>query len=255
MEKRCIIACKVLWREIDWLVSRAPLFHDVYYLEQGLHDEPQKLKDRLQEKISELENRYSVILIGYGLCSNGITGLRSKCSKLVIMRGHDCITFFLGSKERYRTLFDQYPGTYWYNTGWIETSDIPNKEFYDRKYLSYVEKYDEETAEYLVETEKEWLSKYNAIAYIRQDITDETEYIHFAEAAADYLAWNYKEVKGDLGLLKDWIEGNWDEERFLVIHPGETVTASFQENTIIRSENFTKPGMEENCAAYTKENV
>lgn len=236
MEKRCIIACKVLWREIGFLSSKSPYYYDIYYLDQGLHDEPAKLQDHLQKKIDELDKIYSTILIGYGLCSNGIMGIHSKSAKLVLMRGHDCITFFLGSKSQYRTYFDANPGTYWYNTGWIETSNIPNKEFYIRKLDEYTVKYDEETAEYLVDTEKEWLSKYKNIAYIHQGIINEKEYIGFSKDAADYLNWEYKEINGDLKLLEDWILGNWDDERFLIVEPGRTVMPSFNEATIINDE-------------------
>lgn len=234
MEKRCIIACRVLWREINYLVSISPLYYDIIYLDQGLHDEPCKLQIQLQNKINELETSYSIILVGYGLCSNGIVGITSKTATLVLMRGHDCITFFLGSKEKYRTYFDRFPGTYWYNTGWIETSNIPNKEFYEKKFLEYKEKYDEETAQYLVDTEKEWLSKYKNIFYIKQGITDEINYITLSIEAAEYLSWDYKEIPGDLNLMKDWIQGNWQNDRFLVIEPNNSVAASFEEATIIR---------------------
>ena len=129
IEKRCIIACKVLWREINYLSAKSPFIYDVFYLEQGLHDVPSDLNRNLQEKINEIEDSYTHILIGYGLCSNGIAGIKSRKSTLVFVRAHDCITFFLGCKNRYREIFDKYPGTYWYNTGWIETSSIPNKNF------------------------------------------------------------------------------------------------------------------------------
>lgn len=237
MEKRCIIACKVLWREISYLVSKSPIYHDVIYLDQGLHNEPDNLQIMLQQKITEVENDYSVILVGYGLCSNGIVGLSSNKSTLVFMRGHDCITFFLGSKDLYRNKFDENPGTYWYNTGWIETSDIPNKEFYDKKFIQYKEQYDEDTAQYLVETEKEWLSKYNNIFYVSQGITDESEYVEMSKDAAKYLNWEYKEIQGDLNLINDWILGNWTSDRFLILEPNKVLAASFDEKTIIQIEN------------------
>ncbi len=232
MEKRCIIACKVLWREIYYFTARSPHYYNVIFLEQGLHNEPGKLNEQLQLKINEIEGEYPTILIGYGLCSNGIVGIKSNKADLVFMRGHDCITFFLGSMEIYRNHFDSFPGTYWYNTGWIETSGIPNKAFYDQKFLEYADKYDEETAEYLVESEKEWLTKYNTISYIHQGLTDEDKYREMASDAAGYLNWNYNELKGDLTLIKDWILGEWDDSRFLVVHPGQVAEASFDETIV-----------------------
>ncbi|MHB1485444.1 MAG: DUF1638 domain-containing protein [Saccharofermentanales bacterium] len=234
-EKRCIIACKVLWREINYLTSKSPYYYHIIYFDQGLHNEPQKLNQHLQAKINELENEYSTILIGYGLCSNGIVGATSKTARLVFMRGHDCITFFLGSKERYKSNFDRFPGTYWYNTGWIDMSDLPQKELYERKFNEYAEKYDEETAQYLVDSEKEWLNKYNTVSYIGQGIIDETDYKMQTKETAKYLNWEYREIDGDLKLLTDWIQGDWNDERFLVVSPACSVDASFDE-TIIKEK-------------------
>lgn len=237
IEKCCIIACKVLWREINFLVSKSAFNYDVIYLEQGLHNEPDKLRSELQDKITEIEKKYEYILIGYGLCSNGIAGISSTCATLVIMRGHDCITFFLGTKERYREYFDKFPGTYWYNTGWIETGETPSKEYYERHYKEYVDKYDEESAEFLIESEMEWLTKYNTVSYINQNIIDEKKYIELSKEAANYLNWQYRELEGSLVLLKDWIDGNWDDERFLILLPGEVIAPSFCENTIIKKQD------------------
>ncbi len=240
IEKRCIIACKVLWREINFLTAKSPFCYDVYYLEQGLHNIPADLNRELQEKIYEIENDYTHVLIGYGLCSNGISGIKSDKSTLVFIRAHDCITFFLGSKHLYRELFDNHPGTYWYNTGWIETSGIPNEKYYLEKKAEYTEKYDEEAAQFLIDSEMEWLSKYNTLSYINQGIINEDSYIDFSKNSAKYLNWQYKEFDGDLELMRDWLDGNWDNERFLVLFPGEEVEPSFDDGTIIKSTIPTK---------------
>ena len=67
-----------------------------------------------------MKDDFEAILIGYGLCSNGIMGISSNKYKLVIPRAHDCITFLLGSKEKYSKYFTDMPGTYWYTMSWIE---------------------------------------------------------------------------------------------------------------------------------------
>jgi hypothetical protein len=238
-EKRCIIACKVLWREISYFAASSPFYYDVFYLEQGLHDEPARLRQELQEKITELEESYPVILIGYGLCSNGIVGIKSRSATLVFMRGHDCITFFLGSKERYRRIFDEWPGTYWYTTGWIETSGIlNNEEYYYNKYKEYLEKYDEDTAQYLIDSRKLWFKNYKNIAFIQEKITEETEFKKITKNAAAYSELDYKEIDGDMELIRDWIHGNWGDDRFLILVPDQVVAASFIEETIIQGDRI-----------------
>ena len=94
-------------------------------MKQGLHNTPDALRKELQKAIDEVEGGYSAILIGYGLCSNGLEGIVARNTKLVIMRGHDCITFLLGSKEHYKKYFERHPGTYWYSPGWLDSGSMP----------------------------------------------------------------------------------------------------------------------------------
>ena len=89
---------------------------------------------------------------------------------LVIPRAHDCITLFLGSKERYTKRFEESPGTYYYSSGWIERKDgsteqgnmrLINEEAKKKRFDSYVEKYSLDNAQYLVEMESQWTTNYN----------------------------------------------------------------------------------------------
>ena len=67
----------------------------------------------VQRLIDESDNgSYDAILLGYGLCGNGTRGLKTARTPLVMMRGHDCISFLLGSGERFREINDSIPGIY-----------------------------------------------------------------------------------------------------------------------------------------------
>jgi len=229
-----LIACHVLWREISYYASKSKNNFDFKYLKQGLHNTPDILKRDLQEAIDEVDGEYPVILVGYGLCSNGISGITAKKSKLVIMRGHDCITFFLGSKERYREYFDNNPGTYWYTPGWIETSTQPGKDRYEGLLAEYTKKYGEDNAEYLMEMEQGWFKEYKKAAYVDLGFCDSEEYKNYTRECASYLNWKYDELTGDGSLFFDFINGNWDDSRFLVVEPGTRVEPSNNE-TIIKA--------------------
>ena len=75
---------------------------------------------RLTETLSRVdETRYDAVLLGYGLCSNGLVGMGARSIPLVVPRAHDCITLFLGSKERYLQYFQDNPGVYFMTSGWI----------------------------------------------------------------------------------------------------------------------------------------
>ena len=138
--KYYIISCHVLWREICHYVSISKNIYNVQFLKQGLHNTPDQLRKELQQAIDAVDGEYEAILIGYGLCSKGTEGISARKSKLVVMRGHDCITFFLGSKSRYKEYFNEHPGTYWYTPGWIDTKTQPGRERYESTLKMYIDK-------------------------------------------------------------------------------------------------------------------
>ena len=229
---RCVIACHVLWREISHFAARSSVaFHPVF-LEQGLHNTPDVLRAELQKAIDAVDGRFDAILVGYGLCSNGIAGVSARLSRLVVPRAHDCITLFLGSKERYRSYFDAHPGTYWYNVGWIETGSQPSRRRYEETLASYVERYGADNAEYLMEMEQAWFKEYSNAAYIDQGLVDESAYKAFTREAAEWLGWSCDELAGDNSLLVDFLEGRWDTERFLVVEPGHAIAPSHDERVV-----------------------
>ena len=70
-----IIACQVV---IEELLPLLPKGTDYETLDLGLHVNPDKLQTTLQEKINVSSNEKGTILLGYGLCSRAVVGLRSE---------------------------------------------------------------------------------------------------------------------------------------------------------------------------------
>lgn len=58
--------------ELDGLISEGT---ETVFLEFGLHDSPNKLKNKLQKEIDQ-RGDVDAILLGYGLCSMSTLGLR-----------------------------------------------------------------------------------------------------------------------------------------------------------------------------------
>ena len=73
---------------------------DIEFLPKGLHDIGQAgMSARLSEVLAAVdETKYEAVLLGYGLCSNGLVGLTARSIPLVVPRAHDCITLFLGEQ-------------------------------------------------------------------------------------------------------------------------------------------------------------
>ena len=101
---------------------------------------------------------------------------------------------------------------------------------------SYIKTYGERKAEMLLEMEQGWMDAYNRCIYIDWEDMHSPKDEEFTSDCAAYLGWDFEAVKGDPSLLKRFIEGDWNEEDFLVVAPGQTIAQSFQEDTIIEAE-------------------
>jgi len=69
------------------------------------------------------------VVLGYGLCGNGLHGLKAGRHTLLAPRADDCIALLLGSYQAYRREFDAEPATYWLSKGWLESGSNPLQEY------------------------------------------------------------------------------------------------------------------------------
>jgi len=234
-----LILCKVMQREAYLCAARSKNVVDVVLMPQGLHDTPDKLREEVQKALNntlDIQGRpYDASLLGYGLCSNGIVGLSAKIP-IVVPRGHDCVTLLLGSKDRYQEYFDSHRGVYWYSAGWIESGKQPGKERYETTLKEYQEKYGDDNAQYLMEMEQGWMKQYNWATYIDWDFPNSNECKDYTKRCAEYLHWNYDELKGSPALMQNFVDGNWDESEFLVVKPGRKIKENVTDKGIIKAE-------------------
>ena len=90
--QRCkVIACATVLEE---LLPLLPPGMPYKRLDFGLHMEPDKLRAALQDAINQTDPKIDTILLGYGLCSRAVTGLKSDKCTLVIPKIDDCIGIF-----------------------------------------------------------------------------------------------------------------------------------------------------------------
>jgi len=239
-----VIACEVLRRELYHAAARAPHAARVTLLPQGLHDNSDTCRRRLQNEVDAAgPDACDAVLLGYGLCNNSLVGVRAGAVPLVVPRAHDCITLLLGSKERYRRLFEEAPGTYWFSSGWVEQQDAsgeaiaprPNSGLgpeYRADWDDLVARYGEDNARYLAEFMSGWETEYTRGALIRFPFDRDLGLEARVRAICREKGWEYVEVQGDLALLEAGLgppDGRWDEDRFLTVPPGQAVRASYDE--------------------------
>ena len=230
------IACKVMQREVYFCAARSKNIVDIVLMEQGLHDQPDKLRTQVQKALDntcDIQGRpYDSSLLGYGLCSNGIAGLSAKIP-IVVPRGHDCITLLLGSKDKYKEYFDSHRGVYWYSPGWIESGKQPSQERYEKLLKEYKEKYGEDNARYLMEVEQKWIKEYNWATYIDWGLANSDRYKEYTKRCAEFLGWNYDQLEGDPALMQRLVDGQWNESEFLVVKPGQKIAEDLTSDGII----------------------
>ncbi len=119
-----IIACASIKPELEHIKAGAKDVQ-IRYLPQNLHRTPEKLKKMLQNKVNEVKYNDGKLVLGFGLCSNAIIGIKAPQQGMYVPCAHDCITFFLGSREKYNELFRKYPGTYYLTKSWIGDKKDP----------------------------------------------------------------------------------------------------------------------------------
>ncbi|MBS3749939.1 MAG: DUF1638 domain-containing protein [Anaerolineales bacterium] len=210
------IACKVFESMLN-TEQQESLFDQVTYLDYGLHRVPDKLTHTLQEAIDEVREP-SLIVLGYGLCGNGLKGIQSRKHTLLIPRTDDCIAILLGSYQSYLKHFNQEPGTYYLTKGWLEAGSDPLKEYREVR-----EKYGEEDAQWIMDTQYQHYKRLVLVAHQQDELE---EYRPRAQEVAAYCSrWgmDYQEILGSDRYLARLLEtaASLDkaDEDFLVIPP------------------------------------
>jgi hypothetical protein len=244
-----LISCEIFYREVCAAVSRSPNIIDIEFLPKGLHDiGSEGMRGRLQAAVDRVDSqRYSAVLLGYGLCNNGTAGLAAGPVPLVLPRAHDCITLFLGSKERYLSYFETHPGVYFKTTGWIERGtdlgelsqlSIQRRTRMDSDYDGLVARYGEENARYLREELCSYSRHYRQLTFIEMGIEPDDSFERRTSQEATRLGWTFDRVRGDLSLIQRLVDGAWSNREFLVLKPGERVAAKYDEG-IVAAENIS----------------
>ena len=249
-----IIACEIAFREICHVAAHTESLLDVEFLTQGLHDIPRTGGQQIQQRIDGVPpGKYDAILVGYGLCGNLISGLEARHTPLVIPRAHDCITFFLGSKERYAKMAEERVGAYYYTSGWLEClqrrgphANLSDPMFLPTRagmegdvnttYQHWVKKYGEERARFLSEMMDEWTQHYTHGLLIDFDFAKPLRLDGKVKAICGARGWHFEKIPGDLKLLQHWVDGRWDAKDFLIVPPGAKVKPSYNDGIIAADE-------------------
>lgn len=232
------LTCDALARPVYFCAARSPQIVDVQLVERHLH-KPEEIRGRLQQMIDATEGQeYQAIPLAFGLCGQATAGLVARSLPLVIPRAHDCITLFLGSRQRYKAEAEREPGTFWYSQDYLErksensgalsmgaTTDADTQLMYEK----YIQKYGRAKADRLMAVMGEWMTHYTRAVYLDLGFGDESVAEAEARASAASHHWKYERIAVNLDLFQRLLNGQWDADDFLVVQPGQTVAMSYDD--------------------------
>jgi hypothetical protein len=222
-----ILACSMLEDEVALAMKKTGCRLPVVWLERGLHEWPDRLREELCRRIGQAAGA-DTILLTFSLCGNALLGLGSPRSRLVLPRFHDCI-------QMCRSLAENQPvkpdtGGLYFTRGWLQGEHSTAWSF-----QRACEKYGREQA----------LSLYRDMIfknYRSLIVLDTGAYpLETCRAEVRRLGETFglavRDCPGSTRILEKLFSGRWDGE-FCVIPPGAQV----------RQEPFLEPFlMEENA--------
>lgn len=193
-ESVLVIACGALAREIAALKNRFGWRHvDVQCIDARLHNRPERIADRLREKIRDNRGRYEHMFVAYADC-----GTRGEIDRVLAtenverLPGAHCYQFFAGS-ERFDALAEAEPGTFY-------LTDFLARHF--EKLVVRPLKLDTH-----VELRDACFGHYTRLVYLSQ--TKDAELERRARQAAEYLGLAFEHVHCGYGALehdlKHWL--------------------------------------------------
>jgi hypothetical protein len=220
-----ILACQVFQHWLENVLPAMPGWNDnITFFDYGLHAVPKKLRLTIQDAIDSIDQP-SLILLGYGLCGNGLNNISAGKHFLLIPRSDDCIAVLLGSYQAYRREMDKESGTYYLSKGWLEAGTNPLQES-----LALEQKYGPEKAAWLMDYQ---YHNYKRLLMVARNPDELEIYRSKALQVAEYCArWGmrYEEIIGSDDYLQRLVEIaiNFDKlgDDFLLIPPNGVLTQS-----------------------------
>ncbi len=221
-EKWLILSCGMLADELQEACRICNCDIPIIWMKRALHNRPQYLKDGIQKVIDE-HQEYDQILLTYGLCGNGILGIKSEHTGLVIPKFHDCIHQLLQNVDKGTGNGNEL----WKNnssTGhiYLTRSWTLDEESIYHQSQRILKQYGREQGNEIL---KQIYGSYTDIDIIDTDCYDVNPILEYAQKAASLNQMKVNTVDGSTVILQRLLKGEWDEN-FIVLEPGEVLKRS-----------------------------
>ena len=206
-----LIACEMQKKEIEATILETDFPGEVMWLEKSLHEKPKRLKKALQEAIDSCQTK-SAILLGFGMCGNGVMDLVSANTPLIIPMFDDCIRMLLSPGESLP--IPSSSSSLFFTEGWLESDECMLKEinFYNKYYGQ--EKGNQYT--------RQILEGYDSVTFIDTGLYDINKCRKKVQVKCNLCGLTIKTDPGSTRVYKKLLSGIYDDE-FVVKAPGEKI--------------------------------
>lgn len=190
-----VIACNIMRRELDNILSSTPGIEKVIYLEEARHINPARLRETVIERIESIKGEVDAVFLGYGRC-NSLDGIAEMFDIPVILPdADDCIAILL-TPERYREELEKEAGTWFMTPGWAEAGvDMVMKELHMERFAELGVEPDEMT--------RELFAHYRRGLYIDTGVGQKDYFMQKAAESCEVFGVGLESTVSDSTILQD----------------------------------------------------
>lgn len=208
-----LIACETIRDEINYAMELTGVEYDIRWLESGLHNFPDLLRQKLLEQLDALQD-CDRALMAFGSCGNSVIGLKTGDFELIIPRVDDCISMLIGSpKERIR--LGENGGIYFLTPGWLRGE---RNLWVEYEYA--IEKYGESTGELIMAS---MLAHYTHLGLLDTKSYNIDDTLPEVDRMAERLKLQKKIIPASVDYLCELLKGPWPEEKFITVPPSSSL--------------------------------
>jgi hypothetical protein len=223
-----VVACEILRADLDEAAAVSPHRLDFEWLPMGLHEAgPAELRRRLQKIINLADpSACDALLLGLGACNGCLAGLAALRVPIVVPRVDDCFALSLGGNARYRDYVERHGPVYFTTPAWAENDRFLNPGSPLGAGHGETMTAEEVAARY--GDDAEWIlgalgapaGRGARLAFVSHGSDGREEVEPRVRAAAERHGMRFESLRGDSGLLRRFLRGDWSPADFLVVLPG-----------------------------------
>ena len=208
-----VIACGTIKDEAKKALETAGKDYPLITLKPGLDDNPQALRDAIQQELDQLDAA-SLVLLGYGFSNGALVDFPAGRHTLVAPQAEDVICIVLGSQKRRDEILKASPA-YFITEGWMRGDALL------KNHEKAVEKYGPEKAAKL---QKTMMSAYKRFLLLDTGVYDLNSWRAKLEEMGSLLGIPVEVEAGDLSWLVRLFSGPpWGAD-FVKAGPGDMLT-------------------------------